>query len=380
MKRKNVKGLALSAPPPKPAPSAGDAQIPGARANDEKQDTLEIGVEFQLDLKAEDLIVLRELGHGNGGTVSKVQHAATKVIMARKVSSRLVGQVRGRRLTGAGHTCRSEERSAETNRARTPNHARLQLGLHCRLLRCLPKFFRGCDNVHGVHGCGVGSGRCIRYAGVTDCYTRSLDWVSRTFGPVRVDVLGKISEAVLGGLAYLYSAHRIMHRDLKPSNILVNSKGNIKLCDFGVSSELEGSIAETFVGTGTYMAPERIQGSPYTVKSDVWSVGLTLMELAIGKFPFAGSGDDDEAGGPQGILDLLQQIVLEPSPKLPKSDAFPSILEDMIAKCLMKDPAERPTPKELYVSSTGLFLRRIDTDHSRTMTLSSKPRSAHPST
>lgn len=166
-----------------------------------------------------------------------------------------------------------------------------------------------------------------------------------------MDVLGKISEAVLGGLAYLYSAHRIMHRDLKPSNILVNSKGNIKLCDFGVSSELEGSIAETFVGTGTYMAPERIQGSPYTVKSDVWSVGLTLMELAIGKFPFAGSGDDDEAGGPQGILDLLQQIVLEPSPKLPKSDAFPSILEDMIAKCLMKDPAERPTPKELYVSS-----------------------------
>lgn len=85
MKRKNVKGLALSAPPPKPAPSAGDAQIPGALGNDEKQDTLEIGVEFRLDLKAEDLIVLRELGSGNGGTVSKVQHAATKVIMARKV-------------------------------------------------------------------------------------------------------------------------------------------------------------------------------------------------------------------------------------------------------------------------------------------------------
>jgi serine/threonine protein kinase len=139
-----------------------------------------------------------------------------------------------------------------------------------------------------------------------------------------------------------------MHRDLKPSNILVNSKGQIKLCDFGVSGELEGSIAETFVGTGTYMAPERIQGSPYTVKSDVWSVGLSLMELAIGKFPFGG-GSDDEPGGPQGILDLLQQIVLEPAPKLPKSDAFPLILEEMIAKCLLKDPAERPTPKELYV-------------------------------
>lgn len=90
MKRKNLKGLALNAPPPRAAtPSAGDAQIPGALANNDRADTLEIGVEFQLDLRAEDLIVLKELGAGNGGTVSKVQHAATKVIMARKVSSHL---------------------------------------------------------------------------------------------------------------------------------------------------------------------------------------------------------------------------------------------------------------------------------------------------
>lgn len=179
----------------------------------------------------------------------------------------------------------------------------------------------------------------------------SLDSVSRNFGPVRVDVLGKIAEAILGGLKYLYIAHRIMHRDIKPSNVLVNSKGQIKLCDFGVSSELENSVADTFVGTGTYMAPERIQGSPYTVKSDVWSVGLTLMELAIGKFPFSiesEDGDDEDAAGPQGILDLLQQIVLEPAPKLPKSDAFPLILEEVIAKCMMKNPDERPTPQELY--------------------------------
>ena len=92
MKRKNVKGLALTAQPPKPStPSAGDSQIPGALGNDESRtDTLEIGVEFRLDLKAEDLIVMKELGSGNGGTVSKVQHAATKVIMARKVSIRFI--------------------------------------------------------------------------------------------------------------------------------------------------------------------------------------------------------------------------------------------------------------------------------------------------
>lgn len=169
-----------------------------------------------------------------------------------------------------------------------------------------------------------------------------------------MDILGKIAVAVLGGLTYLYRAHRIMHRDIKPSNVLVNSKGEIKLCDFGVSSELENSIADTFVGTGTYMSPERIQGSPYTVKSDVWSVGLTLMELALGKSPYAfnfdENGDDHgEPAGPLGILDLLQQIVMEPSPKLPKNDAFPTSLEYMIEKCLRKNPNERPTPRELYV-------------------------------
>lgn len=186
---------------------------------------------------------------------------------------------------------------------------------------------------------------CMEYMDVG-----ALDRVSRVFGPVRVDVLGKIAEATLGGLTYLYVKHHIMHRDIKPSNILVNSRGSIKLCDFGVSGELVNSIADTFVGTSTYMAPERIQGERYTVKSDVWSFGLTIMELAIGKFPFASNEQhsDDDDNAPAGILDLLQQIVHEPAPRLPKSDAFPSILEDMIQRCLFKNPDERPTPQELF--------------------------------
>jgi mitogen-activated protein kinase kinase len=85
MKRKNLKGLALNAPPRSITPSAGDSQVPGGIGNKDTSDTLEIGVEFRLDLRSEDLIVLKELGSGNGGTVSKVQHAATRVIMARKV-------------------------------------------------------------------------------------------------------------------------------------------------------------------------------------------------------------------------------------------------------------------------------------------------------
>lgn len=227
----------------------------------------------------------------------------------------------------------------------------MQLAIHHRVLRCFHERHGRCYNVHGVHGLRVRLALEPLFT-LLLTHSRSLDAISKNFGPVRVDVLGKIAEAVLGGLTYLYDTHKIMHRDIKPSNILVNSRGQIKLCDFGVSGELVGSVADTFVGTGTYMAPERIQGAQYTIKSDVWSFGLTLMELAIGKFPFA--SDTDEPGGPQGILDLLQQIVLEPAPKLPKSDAFPAILDQIVEKCLIKDPAGRPTPQGLFVSRLSL--------------------------
>ena len=87
MKRKNVKGLALNASQNNQhSPSAGDSQIPGALGNNsDRPDTLEIGVEFRLDLHNEDLRLIKELGAGNGGTVSKVEHMATNSVMARKV-------------------------------------------------------------------------------------------------------------------------------------------------------------------------------------------------------------------------------------------------------------------------------------------------------
>jgi mitogen-activated protein kinase kinase len=172
-----------------------------------------------------------------------------------------------------------------------------------------------------------------------------------------------------------------MHRDIKPSNVLGNSRGNIKLCDFGVATETVNSVADTFVGTSTYMAPERIQGGAYTVRSDVWSVGLTVMELAVGRFPFDSSDSaagDRASAGPMGILDLLQQIVHEPAPKLPKSDAFPPILHDLVAKCLLKKPDERPTPRELYVCLVlfqGYILHILMA--CRTKTLSCKQPNAH---
>ncbi|KYK60689.1 MAP kinase kinase EMK1 [Drechmeria coniospora] len=323
MKRKNVKGLALTPAAPRPPPTAETNRAGNDHDHDEaeKDGQLEIGIEYKLNLRIEDLEILKELGSGNGGTVSKVKHLTTGTVMARKVI-----------------------------------HVEAKKEMRKRIVREL-QIMHGChsDYIVNFYGAFLNSNNdvimCMEYMDVG-----SLDRVSRVFGPVRVDVLGKIAEATLGGLTYLYTKHHIMHRDIKPSNILVNSRGSIKLCDFGVSGELINSIADTFVGTSTYMAPERIQGEKYTVKSDVWSFGLSIMELAIGKFPFAASEQfSDEECAPAGILDLLQQIVHEPAPQLPKSDAFPVILDDMIQKCLFKEPEERPTPQELLPSSSALF-------------------------
>lgn len=81
MKRKNVKGLALTPAAPKPPPTAETSRSDFDRNSAQ----LEIGIEYKLDLRSEDLEILRELGSGNGGTVSKVKHVVTGTVMARKV-------------------------------------------------------------------------------------------------------------------------------------------------------------------------------------------------------------------------------------------------------------------------------------------------------
>lgn len=105
---------------------------------------------------------------------------------------------------------------------------------------------------------------------------------------MREPQLACIAKQVLQGLQYLHKERRIIHRDIKPSNILLNEEGECKIADFGVSGQLESSIDAklSFVGTVTYMSPERIQGHSHSFDSDIWSFGLTLMECAIGFFPY----------------------------------------------------------------------------------------------
>lgn len=104
-------------------------------------------------------------------------------------------------------------------------------------------------------------------------------------------ILGKITLATVSALDYLKTELQVIHRDVKPSNILTDCDGNIKLCDFGISGKLIDSIARSRdAGCKPYMAPERIHpnlsGNGYDVRSDVWSLGITLIELATGQFPY----------------------------------------------------------------------------------------------
>lgn len=154
-------------------------------------------------------------------------------------------------------------------------------------------------------------------------------------------VLASIATGVLEGITYLYSKN-IIHRDIKPQNILLSSNGSVKLCDFGVSGEVVNSLVTTFTGTSYYMAPERIRGQPYTVTSDVWSLGLTLMELAMNEFPFSNAMSSTP-------IELLTEIVNSPSPQLKKEEGikWSSAFQHFLQCCLEKESTKRPSPQKM---------------------------------
>ncbi|KAI1427433.1 kinase-like domain-containing protein [Xylaria sp. FL1777] len=170
-------------------------------------------------------------------------------------------------------------------------------------------------------------------------------------GGIPENILRKITYSTIMGLKELKEKHNIIHRDVKPTNILINTRGQVKICDFGVSGNLVASIAKTNIGCQSYMAPERISGGAfmqsgasdgtYSVQSDIWSLGLTIIECGMGKYPYPPDVSST-------IFSQLSAIVDGDPPNLP--DTYSQTARIFVHGCLNKSPKLRPTYQALLAS------------------------------
>jgi mitogen-activated protein kinase kinase len=256
------------------------------------------GTSFSISLDEVD--TLDELGKGNYGTVYKVRHSRPRM---RKPGQGLAGN-----KAAPGSPSRKgfeEEASPTTSKPVGPGTGIVMALKEVRLELDDSKFAAIIMELDVLHRCVSPYivdfyGAFFQEGAVYICM-EFMDGgsIDKLYGDgVPEGVLRKITLATTQGLKSLKDEHNIIHRDVKPTNILMNTKGQIKICDFGVSGNLVASIAKTNIGCQSYMAPERISsggiaqaganpgGGTYSVQSDIWSLGLTIIECALGAYPY----------------------------------------------------------------------------------------------
>jgi serine/threonine-protein kinase len=189
-------------------------------------------------------------------------------------------------------------------------------------------------NILRIHDLGEAGG--VKFISMAFIEGEDLWHLLKREGKLPEERIVAIGKQLCGALEAAH-AEGIIHRDLKPQNVLVDASGNIFVSDFGLAKSLEAGTAGMtrageYLGTPRYMSPEQVEGKPLDNRSDLYSLGLILYEMAAGEVPFKG----------ESTLQVMFARV-QSKPKNPKevNPDIPAYLERVIMRCLEKDPAAR---------------------------------------